>query len=409
MKIHPACQTKEYGWVEVNDIDENPKAVNCVVQPIHMEILDSDFYKNKEGVFWPKVTKLTDYNPVNPCLACYETEYFHHIIRYSEFTPEQFVEALIFISDVMIYCYENGYHLRTHLWNVTFVKSSPILIDIRDFEIYKGQSPLSVFTSHFRKTLDNHCPIPADHFIINFDFIRDNLNIAKDIYGIKSVLLKCKVRNVNNGVWSSYHNNRTDFLNSECLNDELYDKIKNYAGGSGDPTKSNTIFKVLEDIKPKTVTEIGCNNGLYCFGASRFGWTVGIDYDIVAIDNANKINKKIKERCQFVHLDILNPEKSLYNHQKYSVNNAYGLPNERFKSEMLLAPAVVHHLYKACGSLKKIIDIFDSYAEIYMLIEHINDVYSYTELIENINIKWNIVDIYDSSPSPRKFILCKRK
>ena len=93
------------------------------------------------------------------------------MIRYPEYTPLQFKEALIFICDVCEYCEKAGYWLRTHLWNVTFVKGNPYLIDIRDFEILSNQNWLLIFIGHFRNKLDNHCPVHVSKFISNYDDI----------------------------------------------------------------------------------------------------------------------------------------------------------------------------------------------------------------------------------------------
>ena len=52
---------------------------------------------------------------------------------------------------------------------------------------------------------------------------------------------------------------------------------------------------MIEDIECKTIIELGCNNGLYAFGCSKFAPTIGIDYDIQSIHSANEINKKLNK------------------------------------------------------------------------------------------------------------------
>ena len=44
------------------DIDnKNKKIINCVKLQLHNDILQSSFYKNKETIYWTKVTKIDNY------------------------------------------------------------------------------------------------------------------------------------------------------------------------------------------------------------------------------------------------------------------------------------------------------------------------------------------------------------
>ena len=99
-------------------------------------------------MFWPKTKELENYTSnYGEAIAYFETEYLHNILRYTEFTPSQFKESLLFLCNVCQYCQSAGYWLRTHLWNVTFVRGHPYLIDIRDFEPLKQQNWTIIFLS----------------------------------------------------------------------------------------------------------------------------------------------------------------------------------------------------------------------------------------------------------------------
>ena len=56
---HSACIATEYGWVDIDNT--NFKSVNCITKPLHDKLLSSQFYKNKEGIFWPKIVKIYNY------------------------------------------------------------------------------------------------------------------------------------------------------------------------------------------------------------------------------------------------------------------------------------------------------------------------------------------------------------
>ena len=125
--------------------------------------------------------------------------------------------------------------------------------------------------------------------------------------------------------------------NNTELDDQLYEKIKYFKGGSNEYLKSLNLFKCIEKIKPKSCIEVGCNNGLYTFGVSKLCPAAGIDYDKDAINEANMLNKKFNRNCNFVHLNLLD-EQSM--NQTHGQNGAYGTIIERLKSDMLIAPAI---------------------------------------------------------------------
>lgn len=408
MKKHSACICLSNGWVDI-DIN-NYKSINCVTRKLHETILDSNFYKNKEGIFWPRIKKNQDYKSVsntdNNIISYYETEYIHHITRYPEFTPNQLKESLLFLADVCIYCKENNYFILTHLWNVTFKNGHPFMIDIRDFEIYSNQKWNKIFLGHFRDKLDSHCPYHIKNFIVNHEEIKYQLENTNDPYEIKHIVEKIIPVAIGQNYWSNYHKERTDFLHEyESLNDELYNKIKHHHCPPNNDNKSFNLLTTIEKYQPKTIIEMGCNNGLYCFGASKHAHVVGIDNDIISIDIANKINKKLQTSSVFVCADFFKLDDNI----SYGQNNSYGTKIERFRSEMLIAPAIMHHLFNACKSLDKIICTFDKYAKKYMIIEHINGVYNEIDLKNTIEkYDWNIIEILDSSPAPRKYFVCEK-
>ena len=408
MKKHNACIATFFGWVEVDN--ENGLAVNCVVRQQDIDILDSSFYKSKENIFWPEITKNKSYisSYGKNILMSYNTEYIHNILRYPEFTPTQFKETLLFMCDVLEYCCNNNVWLRTHLWNVTYNKGKPIIIDIRDFEKYTNQSWKTIFLCHFSNTTNHHCPIHVKRFVENHTTISDKLRKCNEsISEIRKIFEEIKIVESSVEKWSDYHSNRTNFIDSyDSLTDELYEKIKYYNGGGG-IEKSFNLLSYIEEIKPKNIIEIGCNNGIYCIAASRFSNVVGIDYDKVSIEKANQINKNFNTPSQFCYANVLDHEDMSH---EWGVNGCYDSKINRFRSEMLIAPAIIHHLFDQCKSTDKIISIFNMMAIKYMVIELIPNVVDEFELYTSIDkYNWIIKKTLPSSPSPRKWIVCEKR
>ena len=251
--IKKAIQIISINWFKkilflfYKDENEN-KVINCVKLKLHDDIFNSNFYKDKEGIYWPKLKKINDYTSYyGNAISYYETEYIHHIIRYPLFTPNQFKESLLFLCDVCKYCENNGYWLRTHLWNMTYVRGKPYIIDIRDFELLNNQSWKTIFINHFKTTLNEHCPVHVSHFVNNYQYIIYNLHKCdNNLENIRKIFNDIEVKNITNKQWTNYHGSRVNFLyESKIFNEELYQQIKNYGGGSNDNTKSNNLFNLV--------------------------------------------------------------------------------------------------------------------------------------------------------------------
>ena len=52
MRKHPACIYTQNGWVQLDD--EQHRAINFCATQKQVDILESDFYTEKQGIFWPR-------------------------------------------------------------------------------------------------------------------------------------------------------------------------------------------------------------------------------------------------------------------------------------------------------------------------------------------------------------------
>lgn len=259
---------------------------------------------------------------------------------------------------------------------------------------------------HFSTVLNDHCPVLMSKFINNSEYIANQLSTcANNIQSLRNIINQVEIKETYNQYWSNYHDDRTKFLyDATYFSDDIYNKIKMFAGGCNQVEKSLHLFEIIEEYKPKSIIEIGCNNGLYSFGMTKHANVVGIDYDINSINDANEINKILNTNAVFIYLDILNN-----NENKYGLNGSYDNIINRVKSEMLVAPAVIHHLYKQCNSTDKIIDVLNKYTERYMLIEQIPGVIDTNMLINSIHkYNYKICKQLTSCPDPRIWILCEK-
>lgn len=120
---------------------------------------------------------------------------------------------------------------------------------------------------------------------------------------------------------------------------DYYDKT-NYSVG-GFENKKDTVSKFLDIIKPKTVWDLGANNGLFSRLASENGiFTVSLDVDPAAVEQNYllSVDKNDKLILPLV-LDLCNPTSSMGWGHRERMSLV-----ERGPADVVLALALVHHL-----------------------------------------------------------------
>jgi len=102
-------------------------------------------------------------------------------------------------------------------------------------------------------------------------------------------------------------------------------------------SKRKFVNKCVKTIKPKTVWDLGANDGLFSNEASRQGaYTIAFDIDHSCVER----NYKKKEPNQLpLLLDLTNPSSAI----GWSCNERMSLI-ERGKTDMVFALALIHHL-----------------------------------------------------------------
>ena len=152
----------------------------------------------------------------------------------------------------------------------------------------------------------------------------------------KDILTNVAKPRVLGNEWNSYHKNALDI---ESVLSE--------------PTKGNkgsSLCKFIKQVSPKTMTDLGCNNGVYSFYAALQGCTcIGIDNCQSLIAKANQFSFKNNLSCSFATLNLLKDPVA------WGLGGAYLSSRERFKSELVIAPAIIHHLFRQCSNIEKVI------------------------------------------------------
>lgn len=105
-------------------------------------------------------------------------------------------------------------------------------------------------------------------------------------------------------------------------------------------SKHHSIYSVIEEVKPQTLLDIGANRGWYSqMAASRGVRVIAADSDETSINELYSDAKTAKLGIHSVFMDIRFPEPAQGPGYKLFESAA-----QRFKSDMVLALAIVHHM-----------------------------------------------------------------
>ena len=378
----------------------NQKERRCVRSSTieNLKFLSSQTYKDKEGIFWPKVEQIDD-------TFC-EVEYFDHIIYWTEMTNSQIKDCMVFLCDILYYLNSNGWTVETHLWNITLKNGKPILLDVGDFIPLSENGKIvqkSSLTAMLRREKNDHSPKTMDSWLVGCDSVLSyissvdfNTSYTDYLPKIKDAFLSA-VTVAQNNYWDDY--NKTQYLSEE----QILASIEN--------EKDNPVCNYIKKNKPSTMVDLGCNSGKHSLYAALQGVrSIGLDKAAKTINEANSSAASLGLACSFVYLDLFESDVKLGLRES---------PHERFKGDMAIAPALIHHMFPIEKNIKKCIDIICGYAHKNVAIEfiphtdsHINKPlhswFSAEDIIETITSNGFTIEDIVNSNNERKWIFANR-
>jgi hypothetical protein len=186
--------------------------------------------------------------------------------------------------------------------------------------------------------------------------------------------------------------------------------------------KQSKVAELINKCKPKTVVDIGCNQGGYAIlAAQRGAQVIAFDTDEDSVSMLYKIAKEKDLNILPLIGDVLYPApQSGWRGQEFQ-----SAP-ERFRSEMALALALVHHLaITQIQTFDRIVLTLSEYAEKWLITEFVpledprsqellltnrRDMswYSLDALIQSLKKEFPKVTTFPSSPTGRVLCFCER-
>ena len=292
-----------------------------------------------------------------------------------EWSFNMYKEAALLTLKLQKYSLENGFSLKdASAFNVTFHKGKAIFIDTLSFDFYIEDTPWRAykqFITHFFGPLVLAHFHGADQLKLLSSFIdgisvkmissmlptRTKLNpllysnihlLAKledkhnEDYKNESKVAKLSKKGQLNIIESLYNYIKKLELKEKSEWGNYYDKT-NYSDNAFDE-KSTIINNWVKDIEPKTLIDVGGNDGTFVrkLDAAIDTALVG-DIDNNAVDFNYKTMKQNQERFMLPFLlDVLNPAPSigLNNEERDSFINRV----KALAPDVTLALAVIHHI-----------------------------------------------------------------
>ena len=292
-----------------------------------------------------------------------------------EWSFNQYKEAALLTLKLQKFALENNFSLKdASAFNVTFHKGKAIFIDTLSFDFYTENSPWRAykqFITHFLGPLllahyhgahslnlmSNYMdgiPVKMIASVLPFKaklnpFLYSNIHLLakfedkhNEDYKGEAKATSLSKKGQLNIIKSLY-----DFIKKLPLKEHsewgnYYNKI-NYSDDAF-TLKSNIINSWIDSLKPKTLIDVGGNDGTFVrLINSKITQALVCDIDNNAVDFNYKTIKENKETfiTPFV-LDVLNPSASIGFNNKERLSFLDRI--KQFKPDITLALAVIHHM-----------------------------------------------------------------
>lgn len=385
---HPASICTHKGTLY---IDRSNKKIKRTMTDFNAEFVETEVFKTGAAIgFWPKVTR--------SCDKFFDVEYVEHPIMWSDMTNKQILGAYLRLCDMLEYLNEYGYTIDSHLWNVVLSNSVYKLIDVGDFCKFDRNVQATTLKLCLQKHEHDDKSYKLGSWTKTPQKIIEAIDKHQSIDEVRQALKESGfVGNTPDPTWDRYAPAYNSFTNLSL---------------SHDNPKDNPLRRWINSIKPETLTDLGCNTGKHTLSTAKELRIkcVGIDYAANTIDEAVENARSMGLACGFAKVDLLNP----------ATVGLYDPPAKRLWSEMVIAPALVHHLFRACKDIKLAVDTIAAYGSKYAAIEfipctdvHINcniqDWFSLDDIKRKLwNRGFTSIKVEPSFPKGRKWIFAEK-
>ncbi len=356
-----------------------------------------------------------------------------------EWTGEMLRDAALMICDLSIEMFKQGLVLKdAHPWNILFDCSKPVFVDFGSIKPLTPSSkwpykefedrillPLYLMSRHKHRIV-RHLMYDTQTTLQPNDVYRLLLN-RKSLFKVYNIAVKHKrYSKIGKKITQEFLKKlrkEVASLKIGCPKTEWSDYkgpcnriIENQIDACS-PKVRNVQF-LLDKFKPKSVLDIGCNEGWFSKMAAKSGARV------IATDIDETNLSKLYNSIKGTNIEILPLFMDICASTKiHGLFNAYPSAEKRLKSEMVMCLAVTHHLvFKRGASFNDIAKQLALFTEKWLIVEFVppddkyvnkwmSNKYNWYHLDgfrESLQQYFHKIEIFDSTRQPRVLLWCEK-
>lgn len=427
------------------------KKDNCVYRLINknLETQFKEIYKKCMGshLYDKYLVKTENSNEkiVENYSLCFKHDFIPVFTYAVEWSPQMFYHYTIFMIEFLKEIDKNGMSwLDGHAFNTTFNNGKFIFFDFDAIRLGK----IKYF--YLQEFINNHIVIllmMSENLIEKAYMYLNNPGQKISIKDVAGYLTEEKLNDFNKMYAQCYQYSVNgdiqkccDILRDYVLNIQFKQILQSGWNGyqnelyeSGDELnwtdKQKTVIEMVRSVKPKTLLDLAGNMGWYEFILhNEIERCIVADLDYNCVDFVfNSVTKNKIQNIYPVYLNLVTPTPAYY--RDLHIGDTAIIPwrksaIDRFKSEMVLALAVMHHLAFAQQlSFPEIIGQFAMYTSRWLIIEFIEredsvvspalkntdfDWYTKENFEDELLKSFNIISVKNSEAT-RVLYLCEKK
>lgn len=387
------------------------------------------------GLVPTEITSLT--------LPPYELVLHHHTVPFVSYCPEWNVEMLrdaaLTTINVGQALSKLGYIMAdAHPWNILFDGCKPLFVDVGSLVPLERQNlwPYMAFRSYFLFPLylaaNGYGAVTRSMQLQVFPVFTLG-DVTRLLLGKMPLKALLQLRRIDRWLLQHSQSPTEEFFDRlrEIVNLaprssagtewSSYQSIGEREGGSSRndwPSKLRSVDQVLAERRPETVLDIGCNKGWFSRLAISYGAkVVGFDVDEPSLTALYLNGKQSGLPLMPLMIDVCQATPT------HGRGGVYRSSQDRIQVDGVLSLATIHHLvFKQGMRFEAICKLHASYAKKWLLMEfvpaedkHVEslmtrayDWYRLEELCRVLRGYFKSVEVLESSPVPRKYLLCTK-
>lgn len=409
---------------------EDKRRILRCVNDLYVDNYKEVYTKCKENGLFDKYivnTRIADEKTNLPYKLVLEHEYINPISYCFEWSPKTFRDYTLFMADMLKALAKADMGLCDgHALNATIYKTNFVFIDFGALKC--GMTKKNTLIEYINTHLIPLILYSKEQTERAYLFLK-NAGLQYTLADIKGYLNDEEVEQIANLYNDVLHvKEQKDVLNfldkiikyiNEMAEDSFSTKWQGYQNDEWDwsddkekwSDKMHNVMQMIESVKADSIVDLAGNMGWYgTYYHSKVNYVVVIDMDTHCVDYVwNRIRQYSLDNVIPIRMSICAPTLDYYRDEAISKTaiipwrqNAV----QRFKSDLVLALAIIHHLvFSQQLSFDEVIDQFLMFSNKYMIIEFVEQTDKYIWNFKREGFEWYTKENFEECLNKRCIIL----